>query len=88
MPIIWAMKLPLRDRISLILLFGLGAIGCSAGIVRTALQQQVEQSLKVDPSWTGWPFYIATETEINIGIVRQTRLISVEPSACSCHLER
>ena len=82
MPIIWKMQLPFRDRVSLIFLFGLGAVACGAGIVRMVLQQQVEQQIKVDPSWNGWPFYIAVDFEINTGIVRQVRLMFAQPSRC------
>ncbi len=82
MPIIWKMQLPFRDRVSLVFLFGLGAIACGAGIVRMVLQQQVEQQMSVDPTWTGWPFYIAVDFEINVGIVRQARLIFAQPSSC------
>lgn len=72
MPIIWQLGFARKDRISIIILFGLGIIACAAGLVRTVLQQEAtrtQQNRQLDITWATWPFYLTVEIEINTGIV-------------------
>lgn len=74
MPLIWQLRLPRKDRISIIILLGLGIIACGAGLVRTVLQQEAartQQSRQRDITWGSWPLYLTVEIEINAGIVQQ-----------------
>lgn len=72
MPLIWQMSLPRKDRTSIVFLLGLGIIACGAGLVRTVLQQassRTQGSPHLDVTWATWPFFLAVEIEINVGIV-------------------
>lgn len=74
MPIVWQLSLPRKDRISIIILLGLGIIACGAGVVRTVLQQEAsrpQQNQQPDITWATWPFYLTVEIEINAGIVQK-----------------
>lgn len=74
MPIIWQLSLPRKDRISILILLGLGIIACGAGLVRTVLQQEasrIQQNRQLDITWATWPFYLTVEIEINAGIVQK-----------------
>lgn len=76
MPLIWSLKLPARQRLAVISIFGLGIIVNVAGSVRTVY---VWKSMVVgyDTTWLGWPVLIAAAVEINLGLVslqaKQTR---------------
>lgn len=69
MPLIWSLKLPARQRLAVISIFGLGIIVNVAGSVRTVY---VWKSMVVgyDTTWVGWPVLIAAAVEINLGLVR------------------
>ena len=74
MPIIWQLSLPRKDRISILILLGLGIIACGAGLVGTVLQQEasrIQQNRQLDITWATWPFYLTVEIEINAGIVQK-----------------
>lgn len=70
MPLIWRLKLPIRQRLAVMSIFGLGVLVTVAGSVRTAF---VWQSMVVgyDRTWLSWPILIAASAEINIGLVRR-----------------
>jgi hypothetical protein len=69
MPLIWSLKLPARQRLAVISIFGLGIIVNVAGSVRTVY---VWKSMVAgyDTTWLGWPVLIAASVEINLGLVR------------------
>ncbi|EPS31055.1 hypothetical protein PDE_06009 [Penicillium oxalicum 114-2] len=68
MPLIWRLKLPIRQRLAVMSIFGLGVLVTVAGSVRTAF---VWQSMVVgyDRTWLSWPILIAASAEINIGLI-------------------
>ncbi|KAL4807780.1 hypothetical protein BDV18DRAFT_107973 [Aspergillus unguis] len=68
MPLIWKLKMPTRQRIAVMCIFGLGIIVDVAGAVRT---YYVWQSLIVsyDETWEGWPVLLAATVEINLGLL-------------------
>ncbi|KAF3395786.1 hypothetical protein F1880_007141 [Penicillium rolfsii] len=68
MPLIWSLKLPARQRLAVISIFGLGIIVNVAGSVRTVY---VWKSMVVgyDTTWLGWPVLIAAAVEINLGLI-------------------
>lgn len=69
MPLIWSLKLPARQRLAVISIFGLGIIVNVAGSVRTVY---VWKSMVVgyESTWLGWPVLVAAAVEINLGLVR------------------
>lgn len=68
MPLIWSLKLPARQRLAVISIFGLGVVVNVAGSVRTVY---VWKSMVVgyDATWLGWPVLIAATVEISLGLV-------------------
>ncbi|PVI02321.1 hypothetical protein DM02DRAFT_488688, partial [Periconia macrospinosa] len=62
------LELPLRQRVAVIILFGLGFIVTIAGIVRT---WYVYKSLiaEYDQTWYAYPLWIAAAVEIDLGII-------------------
>ncbi|KAJ5099809.1 hypothetical protein N7532_006810 [Penicillium argentinense] len=68
MPLIWSLKLPARQRLAVISIFGLGIIVNVAGSVRTVY---VWKSMVVgyDTTWIGWPVLVAASIEINLGLI-------------------
>lgn len=77
MPLIWSLKLPARQRLAVISIFGLGIIVNVAGSVRTVF---VWKSMVVgyDPTWLGWPVLVAAAVEINLGLVCKLHPNSIE----------
>lgn len=68
MPLIWSLKLPVRQRIIVISIFGLGLIVNAAGCVRTAFVYK-SMIVSYDQTWVGWPISLAGAVEINLGLV-------------------
>lgn len=68
MPLIWNLKLPARQRIAVMSIFGLGVVVNVAGSVRTAY---VYKSMldSYDSTWYGWPILLSAAIEINLGLV-------------------
>ncbi|GLI79413.1 hypothetical protein PoHVEF18_007746 [Penicillium ochrochloron] len=68
MPLIWSLKLPARQRLAVISIFGLGIIVNVAGSVRTVY---VWKSMVTgyDTTWLGWPVLVAAAVEINLGLI-------------------
>jgi hypothetical protein len=68
MPLIWKLKLPARQRLAVMSIFGLGIFVDVAGAIRTAY---VWKSMVVsyDTTWEGWPVLLAATVEINLGLV-------------------
>lgn len=69
MPLIWSLKLPTRQRLAVISIFGLGVVVNVAGCVRTVY---VWKSLMTgyDGTWVGWPGLITAAVELSLGLVR------------------
>jgi hypothetical protein len=68
MPLIWRLKLPLRQRIAVIAIFGLGITVNIAGSVRTYFTWK-DMIDSYDETWYAWPVAMAGAVEINLGIV-------------------
>jgi hypothetical protein len=68
MPLIWNLKLPTRQRIAVISIFGLGIAVNVAGSVRTVYVWK-SMVASYDSTWLGWPILIAASVEINMGLV-------------------
>ena len=79
MPLIWNLKLPARQRIAVISIFGLGIVVNVAGSVRTVY---VWKSMVVsyDTTWLGWPVLLAATIEISVGLVGFSMFFSPTPS--------
>lgn len=69
MPLIWSLKLPKRQRLAVISVFGLGVMVNVAGSIRTVLvfRSSIES---YDETWMTWPMVLVSALEINIGLVR------------------
>ncbi|KGO64115.1 hypothetical protein PEX1_020670 [Penicillium expansum] len=68
MPLIWSLKLPTRQRLAVISIFGLGVVVNVAGCVRTVY---VWKSLMTgyDGTWVGWPGLITAAVELSLGLI-------------------
>ncbi|RDW78748.1 uncharacterized protein DSM5745_05600 [Aspergillus mulundensis] len=68
MPLIWKLKLPTRQRLAVMGIFGLGIIVDVAGAIRT---YYVWRSMiaSYDTTWEGWPVLLAATVEINLGLI-------------------
>lgn len=73
MPTLFRLQMPLTQRISLIILFGLGTVVVLAGIMRTYWVIRVEVLYVEDPSydltWDGFNIWVWTALEANLAIV-------------------
>ncbi len=71
-PIVWTLQLILKQRIAVCALFFLGFTVCIAGIVQA---YHVDKALihSYDETWTGWPLWVASAVEVDLGIVSTTR---------------
>jgi hypothetical protein len=68
MPLIWSLKLPARQRLAVISIFGLGIIVNVAGSVRTVYVWK-SMVASYDTTWVGWPVLVAAAVEISLGLV-------------------
>lgn len=68
MPLIWNLKLPARQRIAVMSIFGLGIVVNVAGSVRTAYVYE-SMLATYDATWYGWPILLSAAVEINLGLV-------------------
>lgn len=69
MPLIWNLKLPARQRIAVMSIFGLGIVVNVAGAIRTAYVYE-SMIATYDATWMGWPILLSAAIEINLGLVR------------------
>lgn len=62
------LQMPLRQRIAVALLFGMGLLVTAAGVVRTWF---IYRSLfdEYDTTWYAYPLWIAAAVEIDLGVV-------------------
>lgn len=69
-PIIWRLQMPLKQRISVCVLLGLGFVVTLAGIVRTYYIWKgiIEEW---DETWYTYPLWIWAALEIHIAVVSQ-----------------
>ena len=68
MPLIWNLKLPTRQRLAVISIFGLGILVNVAGSVRTAYVYE-SMLATYDVTWMGWPILLSATIEINLGLI-------------------
>ena len=68
MPTLYHIKLPLAQRVGLMIVFGLGGIVCVAGILRTFWTHHVVYET-YDVTWEGFQLWIWTAVEANLGII-------------------
>ncbi|KAL5342923.1 hypothetical protein BJX70DRAFT_239945 [Aspergillus crustosus] len=68
MPLIWKLQLPVRQRLAVISIFGLGIMVDVAGSVRTVYVWK-SMIASYDTTWEGWPVLLAATIEINIGLI-------------------
>ncbi|KAH8430462.1 uncharacterized protein LDX57_008121 [Aspergillus melleus] len=68
MPLIWNLKLPARQRIAVISIFGLGIVVNVAGSIRTVYVWK-SMVASYDTTWLGWPVLLAATIEISIGLI-------------------
>jgi hypothetical protein len=68
-PVVLRLNLPLRQRIIVALLFGVGFVVCFAGVVRTYLMYKVTDGYH-DVTWAAYPVWSVTAVELYLGIVR------------------
>lgn len=66
-PIVLSLNLPLRQRIIVALLFGIGFVVCLAGIVRTYYMYKATAGYH-DVTWDAYPAWLATAVELYLGI--------------------
>lgn len=85
MPIVWTMQLPLKQRLAVCGLFFLGFIVCIAGIVQV-YYIDVALVSSFDETWDGWPLWVASAIEVDIGVVSDPFLLQELPSAKICTL--
>ncbi|KAI8937703.1 hypothetical protein NX059_005404 [Plenodomus lindquistii] len=74
LPLIYGLHMPIRQRIAVAVLFGLGIIVTVAGIIRTWF---IYQSLVVsyDQTWYAYPLWIAAAVEIDLGVVSKDKYL-------------
>lgn len=68
MPLVWNLKLPVRQRLAVMSIFGLGIIVNVAGAVRTAYVYE-SMLATYDTTWMGWPILLSGTIEINMGLI-------------------
>jgi hypothetical protein len=70
-PLVMRLQMPLRQRISVSVLFGLGFVVIVAAIVRT---YYIWKGLMAswDETWYAYPLWICAAVEIDVGVVRAT----------------
>lgn len=71
-PVIWSLNMPLRERISVIVLLSGGMIVTVAGILRTYFTYtSLFGEERYDQSWSTYPLWICAAVEIYLAIVSQ-----------------
>ena len=76
MPMIWKLQLPLRQRLAVFSIFGLGCLVCLSAIARVYIDDLALRRT-YDITWWVWPECLVTTLEIDIGVVRQWYEITV-----------
>ncbi|KAL8663169.1 MAG: hypothetical protein Q9202_004101 [Teloschistes flavicans] len=67
-PLVMGLQLSRKQRIAVCTLFGLGFIVCIAGIVQV---YYIDVALRksYDETWDGWPLWVASAVEVDLGIL-------------------
>lgn len=78
MPLIWNLKLPARQRIAVMSIFGLGIVVNVAGAIRTAYVYE-SMIATYDATWMGWPILLSAAIEINLGLVCILGTLGLQP---------
>ncbi|KAK7979912.1 ATP dependent DNA ligase domain-containing protein [Apiospora arundinis] len=68
MPTLYRLSLPMRQRVGLMILFGLGGVVVVAGCMRTYWVHRVEVET-YDVTWEGWELWIWAAVEANLGVI-------------------
>ncbi|KAI0014830.1 hypothetical protein F4780DRAFT_154397 [Xylariomycetidae sp. FL0641] len=68
MPLLWALDLPVTQRVSLTALFGMGSVVVVAGCMRTYWVHYVEYET-YDVTWEGFNLWIWAAVEVNLGVI-------------------
>ncbi|KAK8024950.1 hypothetical protein PG990_002773, partial [Apiospora arundinis] len=68
MPTLYRLSLPMRQRVGLMVLFGLGGVVVVAGCMRTYWVHRVEVET-YDVTWEGWDLWIWAAVEANLGVI-------------------
>jgi hypothetical protein len=68
MPTLWHVKIPFVQRVSLMILFGFGALVVVAGCMRTYWVYVVVYET-YDVTWEGFQLWIWTAVEVNLGVI-------------------
>ncbi|KAK4158618.1 hypothetical protein QBC43DRAFT_305292 [Cladorrhinum sp. PSN259] len=76
-PIVTSITIPMREKILLVVLFGLGFLACVVSLVRTAYMKIVF-TVTVDPSWDSIPMSHWNCVEVNVAMVCAC-LMTVKP---------
>ncbi|KAK8092245.1 uncharacterized protein PG998_015077 [Apiospora kogelbergensis] len=71
MPTLYRLSLPVRQRVGLMVLFGLGGVVVVAGCMRTYWVHHVELET-YDVTWEGWELWIWAAVEANLGYLQRT----------------
>lgn len=67
-PLVMGLQLSTKQRVAVLTLFGLGFIVCIAGIVQ-AYYIDVALRKSYDETWDGWPLWVASAVEVDLGIL-------------------
>jgi hypothetical protein len=70
-PIIWQLRMSTRKRVEAIALLSVGFVATASSCVRTYYAWAMFHS-NLDMSWHAYPVYLATDLEVNLGIVSTT----------------
>ncbi|KAL8779319.1 MAG: hypothetical protein Q9213_006999 [Squamulea squamosa] len=67
-PLLMSLHLSTKQKVAVLLLFGMGFIVCIAGIVQV---YYVDVALKgsYDETWDGWPLWVASAVQVDVGIL-------------------
>ncbi|KAJ0158878.1 hypothetical protein CTA2_10708 [Colletotrichum tanaceti] len=73
MPTLFRLRMPLGQRVSLVVLFGLGTVVVVAGVMRTYWIMYCSITFAADPAyditWEGFNIWVWTALEANLGVV-------------------
>ncbi|KAI9723727.1 MAG: hypothetical protein M1812_001027 [Candelaria pacifica] len=67
-PPIWCLELHVKQKLAALSLFSMGIVVCIAGIVQVYYVQQSLVS-SYDETWTGWPLWLCSAVEVDVGIL-------------------
>lgn len=81
------LKLPRKQRIVVIGLFGAGFLACAAGLVRIAFTWLMTTATNHDKTWNAWAVWIASGIELYVGIVRIPLGDFIYPCICTANHE-